>query len=161
MRITREATLPAGPDEAFALVSTQEYQQAKVDAQVPGSTASVTEQGADVVVRTRRALSTQGMPAAVASMVGDTLQIDEQQTWHPAAADGSRRADLDLTVSGAPLRLRGTIDLIPAGNGARMAVAADLTCSIPLVGKKVEQAAQPAIIDSIDAEARFLAERLV
>ena len=42
-----------------------------------------------------------------------------------------------------------------------MAVAADLTCSIPLVGKKVEQAAQPAIIDSIDAEARFLAERLV
>ena len=70
-------------------------------------------------------------------------------------------ADLDLTVSGAPLRLRGTIDLTPAGNGARMAVAADLTCSIPLVGKKVEQAAQPAIIDSIDAEARFLAERLV
>ncbi|UTT65259.1 DUF2505 domain-containing protein [Janibacter sp. CX7] len=159
MRITREAALPAGVEDAFAVVESQDYQEAKVEP-LPGSTATVTRTGDDVVVQTTRVLPTAGMPGPVVSMVGDTLRIDEQQTWHPPTADGSRHADIDLTVAGVPLRMRGTIDLSPAGAGSRLAFAGDLTCSIPLMGKKVEQAAQPAVVDSIDAEVRLLTERL-
>lgn len=160
MKITRDATLPAGPDEVFALVATQEYQQAKVETQAPGSTAEVSERGDTLVVRSQRSLPTREMPSAVGAIVGETLQIVEQQTWGPAGADGSRRADVDVTVPGLPLTMRGTIDLTPRGEGAHLAVHGDLTCTLPLVGRKIAEAAQPLILQSIDAEAAMIRERL-
>lgn len=161
MKITRKATLPAGVEEAFAVISTQEYQQSKVEAQAPSATALVTEQAAgSVAVHSERNLPTTGMPGPVVSMVGDTLTISEQQNWRPALDDGSRHADLELTVGGVPLRLVGTIILSPTANGSQISVDADLSCSIPLFGKKVEEAAKPAIEESIDQEVDQLTARL-
>lgn len=161
MRITRSAPLPGGVEDAYAVIATQEYQQAKVAAQAQRSTATVTEQtGGSVAVRSERHLPTEGMPGPVASMVGDTLTITEQQTWRPAGADGSRHADLELTVAGAPLTLVGTIVLAPAAGGSTLSIEADLRCSVPLFGKKIEEAARPAIEESIDHEVAQLTDRL-
>ncbi len=161
MRTTRSATLPAGVEDAFAVVATQQYQQEKVSAQAQRSSATVTEQdGRLVAVHTERTISTQGMPPAVMSLAGETLTITEQQTWQPPLADGSRRAALELTVGGVPLRMMGTISLSPTDGGSVFAVVADLSCAIPLLGRMIEQAAAPTIQGSIDLEARMLRERL-
>ncbi|WKV15759.1 DUF2505 domain-containing protein [Janibacter limosus] len=160
MKITRSAPLPAGVEDAFAVVSTQEYQQAKVEAQTPRATATVTDRAGSTVVRSERHLPTAGMPGPVVSMVGDTLSIIEQQTTGPARSDGSRHADLALTVTGVPLKLVGTIALSPTASGSTLVIDADLSCSIPLFGKKIEEAARPAIDDSIDHEVSQLGARL-
>lgn len=161
MKITRSATLPAGVEDAFALISSQEYQLAKVTSQAPDATAQVTDQvGGVVAIHSERSLPTQGMPGPVVSMVGSTLTITERQTWRPAKGDGSRTADLEITVGGMPVGLVGTITLSPTAAGSTMAVDADLTCTIPLFGKKIEEAAKPTIEETIDDEARLLKERL-
>lgn len=161
MKITRSATLPAGVEDAFGVISDQDYQQAKVRAQAEDATATVTEQaGGTLAVHSVRNVPTTGMPGPIVSMVGQTLTITEQQTWRSAKDDGSRTADLELTVAGVPLSLVGTITLSPTTTGARLTVEADLSCSLPLFGKKVEEAAKPAIDESIDHEVTQLTARL-
>lgn len=161
MRISRTSNLDAGVEDVFAVVVTHSHQQAKVATEQGRSSASVTDLDGDRVgVRTERELPTHDMPAAVSSLVGDTLKVTEEQTWHPARADGTRTADLELHVTGAPLRMRGTVTLSPAGLGSRLVVDADLTCSVPLLGRKVEAAARPTIEESFDDEVRLLRDRL-
>ena len=155
MRISRTSNLDAGVEDVFAVVVTHSHQQAKVATEQGRSSASVTDLDGD-----RVGVRTHDMPAAVSSLVGDTLKVTEEQTWHPARADGTRTADLELHVTGAPLRMRGTVTLSPAGLGSRLVVDADLTCSVPLLGRKVEAAARPTIEESFDDEVRLLRDRL-
>ncbi len=161
MKISRTTTFDSGVEDVFAVISSPDYQQAKVAAQVEDSSATVTELPRGLLaVHTERTLSTQGMPASVASLVGDRLTVTEQQTWQPARPDGARAADLEITVKGVPLNLRGTITLAPAGAGSVLVVDADLTCSLPFVGKKIEAAARPVIEESFDLEVEQLSQRL-
>lgn len=161
MRITRTATLPAGVEDVFSLISSQEYQAAKVAAQAERSSASVTEQaGGAVGVHTERELPTNDIPAVLASMVGDTVTVTEQQNWSQPQPDGSRTADLEIRVAGIPLQLVGRLTLAPDGDASSLDVAADLDCSVPFVGSRIESAARPTIEDSIDHEVRLLGERL-
>lgn len=161
MRISRTTNLDAGVEDVFAVIATQEHQRAKVATQLGRSSAAVTHLGGGRVgVRTERELPTRDMPGTVSSLVGDTLRVTEVQTWQPAGADGTRTAALEIDVAGAPVRMRGTVTLSPAGEGSRLVVTGDLTCSVPFVGKKIEAAAKPTIEESFDHEVRLLSERL-
>lgn len=161
MRITRSSNFTSGTDEVFAVIASEDHQQAKVAAQVADANATVTEQAGGITsVHTQRSLPTSGMPPAVSSLAGSTLTVTERQTWRPPASDGTRVADLEITVEGVPLRLQGTITLSQRGAGSQLAVDADLRCSVPFVGKKIEAAARPAIEESFDLEARLLSEQL-
>lgn len=161
MKISRTTSLDAGVEDVFAVIATHAHQQAKVATEHGSSSATITDLGGDRLgVRTERELPTRSMPTVVSSLVGDTLKVTEEQTWHPLRADGTRTADLELHVTGAPIRMRGTVTLSPAGGGSRLVVDADLTCSVPLIGRKVEAAAKPTIEESFDDEVRLLRERL-
>lgn len=161
MKISRTTHFDAGVEDVFAVITTEDHQQAKVATQLGRSSATVTDPGGGRTgVRTERALPTRGMPTAVSSLVGDTLTVTEEQTWGPARPDGTRAADLELRVAGAPIRMRGTVTLSPAGGGSDLVVAADLTCSVPILGRKIEAAAKPTIEESFDHEVRLLSERL-
>lgn len=161
MKISRTTTFTRGVADVFAVIATPEHQQAKVAYHSEGSSARVTDLAGGLVgVHTERVVPTTDMPSAVASVVGDTLKITEQQTWRPAGADGTRRADLEIDVDGAPVRLRGTVTLSPTSTGSRLVVDADLTCSLPFVGRKIETAAKPRIEESLDHEVQLLSERL-
>lgn len=161
MKISRTTHFDAGVEDVFAVIATEEHQQAKVATQLGRSSATITDLGGGRTgVRTERVLPTRGMPTAVSSLVGDTLTVTEEQTWGPARQDGTRTADLELRVSGAPVRMRGTVTLSPAGEGSRLVVAGDLTCTVPFLGKKVEVAAKPTIEESFDHEVQLLSERL-
>ena len=161
MRISRSTHLAADVEEVFAVLATEEHQLAKVASEVGRSEASVTVSADGAArVRTSRSLPTRDMPSTVSSVVGDTLTVTEDQTWRPAAADGRRTAALALDVAGAPVRMRGTISLAPDAGGSLLDVDADLTCSLPFVGRKIEAAAKPTIEESFDLEVDLLRERL-
>lgn len=161
MKISRTTYFDAGVEDVFAVIASEDHQQAKVATRLGRSSATATDLGGGRTdVRTERVLPTHGMPAAVSSLVGDTLTVTEEQTWRPAGPDGSRTADLGIRVAGAPVQLRGTVTLSPAGEGSHLVVDADLTCSVPILGRKIESAAKPTIEETFDHEVRLLRERL-
>jgi hypothetical protein len=85
-------------------------------------------------------------PASAARFTGSELTILEETTWGEAAADGSREADLVLTVDRQPVSLRGKLHLSPGGRGTTVRLTGELKVNVPLLGRKLEQSAAPAVL---------------
>jgi len=85
-------------------------------------------------------------PAAAARFTGPTLTILEDTTWGEPAADGSRDAELVLTVDQQPVSLRGRLRLAPGGRGTTVRLTGELKVNVPLLGRKLEQSAAPAVL---------------
>ena len=161
MKIARTIDYAATPDEVFAVLADPAFQEAKCAATAALSyTASVEAKGDQTVITTERVLPSDGLPDFAKSLVGQTLKVLERQTWGPAGGDGSRSGTVEMTVSGAPLALKGTLALGPGGPGSVEKLDADLKASIPLIGGKIEKAAAPPIEDAIRIESKTAAEWL-
>jgi hypothetical protein len=161
MKIAKSIEYAATPDEVFAILSDVTFQEAKCAATAAIKySANVETVGDHTVFTTSRVLKSDGLPDFARSMVGETLKVTETQDWGPAAADGSRRATVEMSVSGAPITLKGTMSLTPGGPGTLEEIDAELKAKVPLVGGKIEKAAAPPIEEAIDIEARTAHEWL-
>ena len=155
MRVTARLTYEGGPGEVFAMLVDEDFQDRKLratgalrwDVDISGPTT-----GGGAVVRSTRELPTDRVPDPFRSAVGQTLTLVQTETWDPPAADGSRSGRLELEVRGAPIRLTGTLRLTPTGTGTEETVDGDLKARVPLVGGRIEKAAEPAVRAAIDAE---------
>jgi hypothetical protein len=162
VKFTHRAEYPAAPDAVFAVMCEQSFQDAKCDATTTGTwTADVKTSGDRRVISTERHLPTDGLPDIARSFVGDTLTVIEVQTWGAAAPDGSRTADLNLHVKGAPMTLKGSIRLSPKGSGSVQEVVADLRAGVPLIGGKLEKAAAEPLLAAARIETELLRDRVM
>ncbi len=161
MRIAETARYPAPPEEVFAVLADEDFQDAKCEAtHAMSHTVEVTARDGRTRVRTERELPATGLPDVARSFVGDTLRVTETHDWGPAGPDGSRRASIEIGVRGAPITMRGTIALLPDGPGTREEIEANLSASVPLVGGRIERAAAPVVQQAITIETRMAHERL-
>lgn len=161
VKLRVEATYPASVDAVSGVFTDEAFQQDKVRRTSEGrSAASVVQQGQQTVVRGERTLSTSFFPEVARNLVGSTITIAETQIWEPPRADGSRRAELAIEVHGVPVHLKGSVMLTPRGDSTHQVVDADLKCSIPFIGGKIEQAAAGPIKDGIEYETRMIHEQL-
>ncbi len=85
-------------------------------------------------------------PDSAARFTGPELTILEETTWGDAGSDGSRDADLVLTVDRQPVSLRGRLRLAPGGRGTTVRLTGELKVNVPLLGRKLEQSAAPAVL---------------
>ena len=69
-------------------------------------------------------------------------QVD---TVSAPAADGSRTVSTEVKVNGVPVSAQATQHLIPEGDKTRLDVNGEVSCSIPLVGKKIAASAEPQV----------------
>ena len=140
MDINTRLEFAAAPTEVYAMLTDAQYldevcqatQSSSYDVDVDGSTT-----------RTTRSFPA---PDAVARFVGSTLTVTEETVWGDATADGRRSGDLQMTVQGQPVSMRGRLELTPAGAGSVVQLTGDLKVSIPLLGKKLEQSSAPAVL---------------
>ena len=65
-----------------------------------------------------------------------------------------RQGTVTVDVDGAPVRLAGTLRLAPDRAGTLETVAGDLKARVPIVGGRIEKAAEPAIRMAIEVEER-------
>ena len=155
MKIEETWTYDAPADEVFEMLLDPAFQEAKCAATgALSQSVSVTDQGPVQVIETHREMATEGLPENVARIVGKTLQIIEIQRWSQPGQDGSRTADIDVSLGGLPINFVGHIALTPQGDTTKMHVLGDLRARIPLVGKKVETASAPAISGGVQIEAQ-------
>ena len=93
--------------------------------------------GDGVTVTTRRTLPA-ALPDAVRKLTGETITITQVERWGAASGDGTRSADLEVSVAGQPAGMRGTIRLAPGAGGSTEVFSGDVKVSVPFIGKRIE-----------------------
>ncbi|HEY6798400.1 MAG TPA: DUF2505 domain-containing protein [Kineosporiaceae bacterium] len=165
MRLSAEIRYEAGPKRVFGMIVDPAFQAAKCAA--TGSLeheVDVTEHAdGGATVFTRRTLPTDQVPDAVRVLVGRTVHLAETQCWEPERADGSRSGTIRVEIEGTPLRFTASTALVPVGEGTRQPIDGELRANVPLIGGRIEKAAEPAVRGAIRVEERtgtsWLAER--
>ena len=145
MELKLSASYDATPEEVFAIVSDATFrEQACEKTKALSYDVQVTESGGDTIVRVSREMPSDDVPDFARKFVGQTLTVVQTETWHAAATDGSRRADVVGEISNTPVTLKGTAS-IRGGAQAVQAIDLDVKVAVPLIGKKME----PFVVDAI------------
>lgn len=153
MRITTSYEYAASPEDVFAMMTDPAFQAAKVEATHPIShTESVTPTGDRTEIVTTRVVPTDGFPDFARSMIGPKIRITETIVWGPASGDGSRAGTLAIGIGDAPVSMDGTMRLGPSGGGSQVKVDGELKARIPLLGSRIEKAAEDPIRSAIAKE---------
>lgn len=163
MDLAREYTFDATPAEVFAMFTDPAYVERRLVATGSLKTAvDVAAEGPGVQIITHRSLPPE-VPSSVRRFVGDTIDLDEVQHWGAAAGDGSRDGTIRVQITGAPVNLDAVISLRATGSGTRYSVTGSVHSSVPLFGRKIENATGPVVFSALDKEAEvsqdWLAER--
>jgi len=152
MDLHRETRYAAKPADVFAMLTDETFIRRRAEAShALRSDVTVEPSGAGVRTTNHQTLPAD-VPDFVRRLVGQHIELDEVIAWGPAAADGSRSGDLRVDIANAPVTLRGTIQLVPdtGGVSTRQIVDAELKASVPLIGRKIEEAAAPAVLAGLD-----------
>src|SRR4051794_13887117 len=146
MELKLSASYDATPEEVFAIVTDKTFrEQACEKTKALSYDVQVSQSGGDTVVRVSREMPTANVPDMARKFVGDTLTVVQTETWHSAAADGSRKADVVGEISNTPVTLKGTASISTQGAQAVQAITLDVKVAVPLIGKKME----PFVVDAV------------
>ena len=127
-----------------------------VSEHVGGSLVSVTVDGDTAgafVLTAVRTLPTDRLPEIAKKFVGATLTVTQKETWAAPAADGSRDANIDLSVGGVPLKVNAVQRLVAVPEGTRVDVDGKVSSSIPFLGDKIAKQAEPMIGKALTIQA--------
>jgi hypothetical protein len=156
VRITAELTYDADPRTVFAMIRDAAFQERKCVASGALQHEVQIEERDDggAVITTHRTMPTDGVPDSMKSFVGNTLTVVQSDEWAAPAPDGDRHGTAVVRISGAPVAFTATLLLTANAAGARQTISGDLKASVPVIGGRIEKAAEPAIQAAIRAEQR-------
>ena len=153
MQVNAKIPYAATTEQVFAMLTDDTFVQQVCEATgALRQEVTITPAAGGATVTTRRDLATDEIPDFVKRFVGSTLTVLRVDRWGGAAADGSREGSLSVEIVGAPVRMTGTLRLSPTDAGSIEDVDGDLRASVPLIGSKVERAAEPAIRSALGKE---------
>lgn len=146
MELKLSASYDATPEEVFAVVTDKTFrEQACEKTNALSYDVQVTQSGADTIVKVTREMASDDVPDIARKFVGGTLTVVQTETWHAAAADGSRAADVAGEITNTPVSLKGTASITPGGAQSTQGIVLDVKVAVPLIGKKIE----PFVVDAI------------
>lgn len=155
MNIDTRAEFAAPVDKVFAMLTDKSFQE-QVCEQSHATKHDVIVDGNNV--KTSRDLPS---PDAARPFTGATLTVVEDVTWADAGDDGTRTATVSLRVPGQPVTFNGNYRLAAGGAGSTLAFTGELKVNVPLLGKKLEEAAAPAILAGFTTQEKVGADWLV
>ncbi|MBO1750982.1 DUF2505 domain-containing protein [Actinotalea sp. BY-33] len=156
MHVSVQTTYDAGIDDVAAMLADEEFVATKVRA------TGATSQQVDVVgtsaeaftVTTRRHMPSTDIPAQFRSVVGASVEVRQVEAWE-GPEQGARRGTVVVEITGAPVRLSGTMRLVGEPDGSTTHhVEGELKASVPLFASAVEQATAGGIREAFAAEGR-------
>ena len=140
MNISSHLDFAAQPADVFAMMTDQKYLE-----EVCGASGSlsynVSVEGS--ITRTSRTLPA---PDSAARFTGPQLTVNDEIVWGDPSSDGSRSATVTMTVLGQPVTFKGNQQLTAGGRGSVVDVTGELKVAIPLLGRKLEESAAPAVM---------------
>ena len=161
MKVTRNATYALSPEHVMAVLADEDFQNEKCRATYAVSWDSTIETGRNrTVIQTRRVMPTTHLPEVAKGFVGESFSLHETQTWTGPNEQGVYTADFRVHVQGAPIAVTGSRRLEPKGTGAHDHVTLLIRASVPIIGRKIEESAAPAVAAGVEIELKLLAERV-
>jgi hypothetical protein len=156
VRITAELAYEADPRTVFTMIRDAAFQKRKCVACGALKQEVQIEEHDDgtAVITTHRIMPTDEIPNSMKAFVGSTLTVIQSDEWAAPTPDGNRHGTAIVRIDGAPVTFTATLRLTADGAGARQTISGDLKASVPLLGGKIEKAAEPAIRAAIRAEQR-------
>ncbi|NUP74203.1 MAG: DUF2505 domain-containing protein [Sinomonas sp.] len=100
-----------------------------------------------------RQVPTGRLPEIAKKFVGEYLNVTQVEAWTAPAADGSRQADITVKVAGAPVDVAAVQRLAAEGAGTRIELSGKVSSSVPLLGGKIAEAAEPMVGKALNLEA--------
>ncbi|HEY6687679.1 MAG TPA: DUF2505 domain-containing protein [Propionibacteriaceae bacterium] len=140
MDISSHLDFAALPAEVYAMMTDQRYLE---EVCVASDSISYHISAAGSTTQTSRTLPA---PESAARFTGPQLTVNDEIVWGELSSDGSRSGTVTMTVLGQPVTFKGGIRLSPGGRGSVVDVRGDLKVAIPLLGRKLEEAAAPAVM---------------
>lgn len=158
MRISIDLHFPAATDAVVRLINDEDfirYRAQRTRSRVvqvdvtPGPDGSFTS-------AVRRTISSELIPPHVRQLVGNELEIRQTEAWAEprSGPQGDRHGTVAVEITGAPVRMTGSILLTPSDQGSVMTYSGEIKSSLPLFGTAVEKAAADAIEQALLDEAR-------
>ncbi|MFD1212038.1 DUF2505 domain-containing protein [Arthrobacter sp. GCM10027362] len=100
-----------------------------------------------------RKLPTTRLPEIARKIVGESLSVTQTEQWQAPAADGSRTADVEVKVAGAPVDAKAVQKLVAEGGSTRVELEGEVTSGIPFLGGKIAAAAEPMLAKALNLQA--------
>lgn len=155
MALSATTTL-SHPVHSVAAVLVNEDFQRHVSQLVGGTLESFTVDG-DVAgafsATSVRTLPTTRLPEIARKFVGESLKVTQVENWDAPAADGSRQSNISLKVAGAPVDVTAVQQLVADGGSTRVELAGNVTSSVPFLGGKIADAAEPMVAKALNLQA--------
>jgi Protein of unknown function (DUF2505). len=145
MHIKDSYTYPADLDRIGEMFADPEYTRSrlKVRGVVNPQVGVIREEGT-TTISVDADIDTTVLPSAARRFVRSGLSVNIVETWGPVQGT-TRRGTTEVKVKGAPVTLRAVSVLTGEAGTTTRAVDADLSVSIPLVGRRVEQEAAGSV----------------
>jgi Protein of unknown function (DUF2505) len=139
MDISSHLEFAATPTEVYAMLTDKRFLE---EVCVASESISFHVSVANSTTTTSRTLHA---PESAARFTGPQLTVNEEVVWAQPSPDGSRTGTVTMTVLGQPVTFKGGLRLSPGGLGSVVDVRGEVKVAIPLLGRKLEQAAAPAL----------------
>lgn len=156
MALSATTTLPHSVDSVAAVLVNEDFQR-HVSQLVGGTLESFTLDG-DVAgafsATSVRTLPTTRLPEIARKFVGESLKVTQVESWDAPAADGSRQSNISLKISGAPVDVTAVQRLVTADGGTRVELEGAVTSSVPFLGSKIADAAEPMVAKALNLQAQ-------
>ncbi|MCC9198036.1 DUF2505 domain-containing protein [Arthrobacter sp. zg-Y820] len=155
MALNASTTLPHDVRTVTDTFASEDFLRS-ISEHVGGALVSVSVDGdttGPFVLTAVRTLPTDRLPDIAKKFVGASLTVTQTEKWAAPAADGSREASVDLSVGGVPLKVNATQRLVAVGGGTRVDVDGKVSSSIPFLGDKIAQQAEPMIGKALTLQA--------
>lgn len=99
------------------------------------------------------------VPGVLKSFLGEWNTIRQTENWDGDPGDEYYN-DFEIAAEGVPVKMTGTMNLMPDGNGCVNDIEIEIECSIPLVGKKLAQFVANDTEKTLAAEYAFTREQI-
>lgn len=162
MALSASTTLSASPQRVTDVFCNEDFIK-HVSFTVGGELKSFEINGETTgafTTKTVRTLPTNRMPDIAKKFVGASLTVTQEESWSAPAADGARTNSIKLTVAGAPVNVQATQRLVPSGDSTVVELTGEVTSSIPFLGNKIANAAEPVIGKALNLQATLAQEWL-
>jgi hypothetical protein len=146
MNLSNHLDFGAQPADVYAMMTNQKYLD-----EVCVASGSLSY-NASVEGSTTKTSRTLPAPDSARRFTGPQLTVNEEVVWEQPSSDGSRDAAVTMTVLGQPVTFRGKLRLSPGGRGSVVDVTGELKVAIPILGRKLEESAAPAVMAGYETQ---------